>query len=46
MTHPPFSTDAVIESLDSLGESFFAFDRSWRYIYLNRRAEQMLGTKT
>ena len=40
MTRLPFSTDSVLESL---GDGFQAFDRDWRYAYLNRRAEQILG---
>jgi PAS domain S-box-containing protein len=36
----PFSTEAVLESLP---DGFQAFDRDWRYVYLNRRAEQILG---
>jgi PAS domain-containing protein len=39
MADLPFSTDAVLESL---GDAFQAFDRQWRYVYLNRRAEQIL----
>jgi PAS domain S-box-containing protein len=42
MTHLPFSTDAVLESL---GDGFQAFDREWRYVYLNRRAERILGRR-
>jgi PAS domain S-box-containing protein len=40
MTSLPFSTDAVLESLN---DGFQAFDLEWRYVYLNRRAEQILG---
>jgi PAS domain S-box-containing protein len=42
MTHLPFSTDAILESLN---DGFQAFDREWRYAYLNQRAEQILGRK-
>jgi PAS domain S-box-containing protein len=40
MSQLPFSTDVVLESLN---DGFQAFDREWRYAYLNRRAEQILG---
>jgi PAS domain S-box-containing protein len=36
----PFRTDLV---LDTLPNAFQAFDREWRYIYLNGHAEAMLG---
>jgi PAS domain S-box-containing protein len=42
MTPLPFTTDAILESLS---DGFQAFDRQWRYAYLNRRAEQILGRK-
>ena len=42
MTYLPFSTDVVLESL---GDGFQAFDHEWRYVYLNQRAEQILGRK-
>jgi PAS domain S-box-containing protein len=31
--------------LDNLPDGFQAFDREWRYVYLNQRAEQILGKK-
>lgn len=40
--HLPFSTDLILESLP---EGFQAFDREWRYVYLNQRAEQILGRR-
>jgi PAS domain S-box-containing protein len=40
MTNLPFRPDAALESLT---DAFQAFDREWRYLYLNRRAEQLLG---
>lgn len=36
----PFTTDIILESLT---DGFQAFDREWRYVYLNKRAEQILG---
>lgn len=36
----PFAPETVLEGLP---DGFQAFDREWRYVYLNRRAEQMLG---
>lgn len=41
-TRLPFSPDAVLESLN---DGFQAFDREWRYAYLNRCAEKFLGRK-
>lgn len=35
-----FRPDSVLESLP---DAFQAFDREWRYVYLNRRAEEILG---
>jgi len=35
-----FRTDAILESLP---DGFQAFDRNFRYVYLNKRAEQILG---
>jgi PAS domain S-box len=40
MPHLPFTTDTVLESLP---DAFQAFDREWRYVYLNRQAERVLG---
>jgi PAS domain S-box-containing protein len=39
-SHVPFRAEAVLENLP---DGFQAFDREWRYVYLNRRAEQLLG---
>lgn len=35
----PFNTDVILESLP---DGFQAFDREWRYVYLNKQAEQIL----
>jgi len=32
-------------ALESLPDGFQAFDRDWRYVYVNARAEQILGRK-
>jgi PAS domain S-box-containing protein len=29
--------------LESITDGFFALDREWRYVYVNRRAEQLVG---
>jgi PAS domain S-box-containing protein len=36
----PYPSDTILESLP---DGFQAFDREWRYVYLNRRAEQILA---
>lgn len=33
------------ELLDRITDGFFAFDRNWRYIYGNRRTEEILGIR-
>lgn len=33
----------VVETLESISDSFFTLDRSWNFTYLNSQAEQILG---
>ncbi|WP_162300721.1 hybrid sensor histidine kinase/response regulator [Alkalilacustris brevis] len=33
----------VVETLESISDSFFTLDRSWRFTYLNSQAERILG---
>lgn len=40
MTHLPFNTDIVLENLP---DGCQVFDQDWHYVYLNQRAEQILG---
>ncbi|WP_051303874.1 ATP-binding protein [Calidithermus chliarophilus] len=35
----------VIQVLDSVGDAFFVLDTAWRFTYLNRAAERLLGRK-
>jgi len=35
--------DRFARVLESMGEAFFALDRDWRFTYVNRRAERLLG---
>lgn len=38
----PSQVDVILEGLP---DGFQAFDREWRYVYLNQRAEEILGRK-
>ena len=33
----------VVDMLDSMTDGFVSLDKSWRYIYVNRRAAEMFG---
>jgi PAS domain S-box-containing protein len=35
--------DEIISILESINDGFFAFDREWRYTYINHRAAEPLG---
>ena len=35
----------AIDILESIAEGFFGLDRDWRFIYLNREAQRILGRK-
>ena len=35
--------DRAISILESITDGFFAVDRQWRYVYVNRTAEQLVG---
>jgi len=35
----------VLDILESISDAFFALDSLWRFTYVNRRAEQLLGKK-
>ncbi|WP_374344683.1 PAS domain-containing protein [Azonexus sp.] len=32
-----------VSALEGIGDGFVIFDADWRYAYVNRRAEQLLG---
>jgi PAS domain S-box-containing protein len=40
---PSWTTPAEI--LESIGEAFYALDRQWRFVYVNRMAEQLWGRR-
>lgn len=35
----------LIDVLESMNDAFFSFDREWRFLYLNPRAEQLAGRR-
>jgi PAS domain S-box-containing protein len=35
----------VLDILESISDGFYALDNDWRFTYINRRAEQLLGIK-
>ena len=37
--------DRFARVLESMGEAFFALDRDWRFTYVNRQAERLLGRR-
>ncbi|MEP6987156.1 MAG: PAS domain-containing protein, partial [Chloroflexota bacterium] len=37
------SPDQAFELLESISEAFYGLDEGWRFIYLNHKAEQLLG---
>ncbi len=39
------SPDQAFELLESISEAFYGLDEEWRFIYLNHKAEQLLGIK-
>jgi PAS domain S-box-containing protein len=39
------SESRIANILESITDGFFAVDREWRFTYLNRRAEQIVGCK-
>jgi PAS domain S-box-containing protein len=43
MGEPAWITPAEI--LESIGDAFYAIDREWRFVYVNRMAEQLWGRR-
>jgi len=43
MGEPAWITPAEI--LESIGDAFYAIDREWRFVYINRMAEQLWGRR-
>jgi PAS domain-containing protein len=39
---PPAAPSSVLSLLEHSSEGFIAFDRAWRYVYVNGRAERLL----
>jgi len=39
------SSDYALELLESLSDAFYGLDLDWRFVYLNRKAEQLLDRK-
>jgi diguanylate cyclase (GGDEF)-like protein/PAS domain S-box-containing protein len=43
VTESHAAADRVVSTLESIAEGYFAMDRQWRFTYINRRGEEMLG---
>ncbi len=37
--------EQLLDTLESIGDGFFALDGEWRFVYINRSAEHILGIK-
>src|SRR6266480_3299181 len=43
MQSTPVPTQYIFTLIDALNEGVFVLDKEWRYIYLNRLAEELVG---
>jgi diguanylate cyclase (GGDEF)-like protein/PAS domain S-box-containing protein len=41
--HSPELDELLTSTLDNMSDAFFVVDRDWRFTFLNRQAEQLLG---
>ncbi|MCU1488203.1 MAG: hypothetical protein JWN67_4949, partial [Actinomycetia bacterium] len=46
VTESHAATDRIVSTLESIGEGYFALDRDWRFTYLNRWGEELLGRRS
>ncbi|HEX2851165.1 MAG TPA: PAS domain S-box protein, partial [Acidimicrobiales bacterium] len=45
VTEAVTAAEQVVRTLESMTDAFFAVDREWRFTYVNRQAERLLGRR-